>query len=174
MTKTHGRMFEGLQIVDAKKELRVFVNKTDTANAIKKDPANCAFSNACRRLYGTRAVVFFRTLAYVELPNGRGGTRIERFYLTDKTRELIAKFDKTGKFSPDGYALLPPSKQKTLDALLKSSKEYRESGMKGLAEERRRGRPIKNASSDIRSGKGVVQFISHEKTSLRKAFAGIS
>lgn len=172
MTKTRRRMFDGIPIVDAKTELRVFVSKADKTSAIRKDPAHCAFSNACRRLYGSHSVVFFRTLAYVELPDGKGGKRIERFMLRENTQRSIIAFDRRGKIDKDGYSLLPPSPGRTLDGLLNRDKVYRDSGMRRVAEERRKRCPvtIPKGPTDIRSGKGIVQFIRQEKHSIRKLF----
>ncbi len=171
--KKLGRMFDGIQVVDAKKELRVFVNAKDISTAIRKDPAHCAFSNACRRLYGTHSVVFFRTVAYVELPDGKGSTRIERFSLRKITRKLIIKFDRTGKASPDGYSLLPPSKGFTMDHRRKVGQEYATSGARREMDARRRdpSHKKKKEPTGLRSGKGIVQFITHGKQSLRKLLA---
>jgi hypothetical protein len=169
--KTHKRSSAGIPIVDAKNALRVFINADDIKTAVRKDPAHCAFSNACRRLFGSHSVVFFRTLAYVELPSGKRGRRIERFTLTDETRRLIVAFDRRGKISEDGYALLPPSKSMTLEGRMEKDRTYRESGGKRAAEEKRAGRPVKKEPAGIRSGKGIVQFITREKNSIRQLLA---
>lgn len=172
MTKIHKRSLDGIPIVDAKKELRVFVNEQDKKTGIKKDPAHCAFSNACRRLFGSHSVVFFRTLTYVELPDGKGGIRIERFTLTENMQRAIAKFDRTGRIAKDGYLLSPPRKGMTLDGRLTKDRRYRDSGMRKAAEERREGLPRKKEPTYVRSGKGLVQFITTEKKSFRKMMNG--
>jgi hypothetical protein len=168
--KPHRRFFNGIPIVDAKKELRVFINATDIKEAVRKDPAHCAFSNACRRLFGSHSVVFFRTLAYVELPHN-GKIRIERFLLPETEKRKIAAFDRRGIVSKDGYFLRPPTKSTSLDGNLSADKAYRDSGGKRAAEEARAGRPVKKEPTGIRSGKGVVQFIRREKHSIRKLLA---
>jgi hypothetical protein len=164
------RMFEGIPVVDAKKELRIFLNYEDIKTAIRKDPAHCAFSNACRRLYGSHSVVFFRSVVYVELPY-KGLIRLERFALPKPMRRLIIKFDRTGKASPDGYTLIPPSKGFTLDHRQKIGQEYSASGRRQEAIELREHRKKKKEPADLRSGKGIVQFIKHEKNSMRQLLA---
>jgi hypothetical protein len=172
MTRSKGhRMFEGIPVVEAKKELRVFINSDDIKTAIRKDPAHCAFSNACRRLFGSHSVVFFRTVAYVELPDGKGSTRIERFALTKETKRLIIKFDRTGKASTDGYVLIPPSIGFTMDYRRKIGQEYSASGRRREVIAARTHHVKKKEPTDLRSGKGIVQFIKSEKKSLRLLLA---
>jgi hypothetical protein len=157
-------MFQGRPVEEAKRALRVFPNANDADTAIQKDPAHCAFANACRRMFGSHEVVFFRTIAYVELPDGkgRGATHIERFYLPKAVRRQIIEFDRTGRFVADGYALAPPTFGYTLEHRAALNDAYRASGRAAKAAADRRPEP-----ADVRSGKGVVQFIKCEKKSLK-------
>lgn len=163
--KTHKRFLDGKPIVDAKKELRVFLSAKDIANAVRRDPAHCAFSNACRRLYGSHTVAFFRTIAYVDLVDKNGSVRTERFVLPAETSRRIIAFDRRGKVHSGGYLLIPPKGTMTLDGRMVKDREYRASGMRRAAEEKRKARPRKKEPTFVRSGRGQIQFLHREKAS---------
>ena len=59
------RFFGNLPVVDAKENLRIFVNDDDVHGAKRRDPKNCVLARACCRLYGSNAVAFFRMTAYL-------------------------------------------------------------------------------------------------------------
>ena len=160
------RVFGGLPVVDAKRELRLFSDVSDISVATRKDPTNCVFAKTCQRLYGSHNVAFFRTVAYVDLPDSKGGRRIERFNLTKMTRKLIEKFDRTGRADPAGYHLIAPSPGFTMDHRLAKSREYLTTKMQTAvtAKKKTKHRII----AEVRNGKGLVQFIGGPKDWVRQ------
>jgi hypothetical protein len=157
------RLFNGLPVIDSKRELRVFASPKDIKDAKRNDPTNCVFANACRRLYGSHSVAFFHNYAYVELPDERGNQRIERFRLPKQTQTSIVVFDKTGIADKGGYVLAAPSPGVTLDRKLQIGREYiRPARSKSSGAHKKRGENI-----DFRSGTGLVQFIRASKNWVR-------
>lgn len=157
------RVFGGLPVVDAKRELRVFVAKYDIKPAKRKDPTNCVFAKACRRLYGSRIVAFFRTVVYMELPDNKGNLRIERFRPSRPTERSIARFDRTGKADPAGYHLLPPSPGKTMDHQLEIARKYQAATKHGTPASKKGTGPKKKIIAEVRNGKGLVKFLDGTK-----------
>jgi hypothetical protein len=111
------RVWGDLDVVDAKSDLRVFILPEDVAKATPKDPAACVFAQACRRTFGAKKVLFFRTVAYVELPDDHGKRRVERFIMNSSMRDLIDRWDRGKDIIPDGgFLLRAPSRANTFDA----------------------------------------------------------
>ena len=153
-------------IVDAKENLRVFILPEDLENATRKDPACCIFAQACKRSFHATKVLFFRTVAYVELPFQDGETRIERFILPKPMRDLIADFDKGRTDIPSaGFLLKSPTVAQSLDAERTRSKEQRERDQllgkrrmkKGNGGNRSNPDP-KEFAFQVRNGTGAVHF----------------
>jgi hypothetical protein len=161
------RIFGGLPVVDAKRELRVFLSSSDKDDAERKQPTRCAFAKACYRLYGSKRVAFFRTVVYVELPDDKGSHRIERFNPSKPTRNSIEKFDRTGKIDPGGYHLLPPSPGFTMDHRLMIDREYRARTLTSAL--KRKPARKRRIIVEVRNGKGLVKFIGGEKNWIRSA-----
>lgn len=148
------RFFHGMPVVDAKRELRVFILPEDIANAERSNPTECVFAKACKRLFGSHRVAFFHGVAYAELPLPTGSSRIERFMLPKATRDSILVWDRAGVADPGGYLLLPPSIGETLDHKLqwRRRQNYK--------------RPVQKkppAPVDFRSGTGLVKFLGDTK-----------
>lgn len=140
----------------------------DVEGASQNDWGKCVFARACRRLYGSQRVAFFRSVAYVELLDETGKPTIERFQMPRVMRQQIERFDKTKKAPPGGFLLLPPRPSYTLDAKhIKSAKERkakkaaRAAAIVGHGDSvkitPRKPLPIK---LDWRSGTGMVHFCS--------------
>src|SRR5262245_4299980 len=88
------RLWCNIEVVDADVNTSVFVRPEDVTNAIEKDPGACVFANACKRTFDSEKVLFFRSIAYVEMPNEDGRRLVRRFLLTAGTRALIEAFDR--------------------------------------------------------------------------------
>ena len=162
------RTWDDKIVVDATKELRVFILPEDVAKATIKDPACCVFAQACKRSFQAVKVLFYRTTAYIELPYRDGTTRVERFTMPKLMRQLIVDFDTGKKDIPSaGFLLTPPPPGRTLDALASKSRRAK----KNRTERDRRKRkilgektvPLANqpiqAPFQVRNGTGAVHFI---------------
>ena len=66
------QFFGDLPVVEAKANLQVQPIAEDIENAVPGDPQNCAFAKACKRMYGSKGVLFFSTVAYIDLLDGKG------------------------------------------------------------------------------------------------------
>src|SRR5262249_38561966 len=102
------RYFLDMEVVDADHDLRVFVNKHDLECAERGNPTECVFAKACKRLYGSRAILFFRSVAYVDLPDEEGIRRVYRFLIGRAAKNAIEKYDRTGEAHPGGFLLSAP------------------------------------------------------------------
>lgn len=165
------RFFDGLEVIEAKRELRIQPNAVDSKDAVRDDPTACVFSRACQRVYGSQAVLFFKTIAYVDLLGTRGKSkgkrRIERFTIGHAGRKFIRDFDAGKVTSPAGFVLLPPSQCATLVGVAQSKarlkKKSREAilvGQKRYGSKAKR-KPRKASVSRIkglRNGMGMVHF----------------
>ena len=96
------RLWGDVEVVDAQEDLRVFIQPQDFSNAVRKDPGCCAFAQACKRQFAATKVLFFRSVAYVDIPYKNGRRRVERFTLPREMRELIENFDE--KQTVDNFA----------------------------------------------------------------------
>lgn len=119
-----GRYFRGLPVVDATDSLRVVVIKQDIRGAKRLDPNNCVFAQACRRLFDSHAVLILRSTAYVELPDDQGNRVVNRFIISNETRDKIAVFDKTGEAPEGGFVFNAPVRSQRMDSKAKYHKEY--------------------------------------------------
>lgn len=120
------REFGGLPVVDAKRDLLLFVSQSDIDFAKSKDPGHCIFANSCKRQFNSNKVMFLQGVAYVSLPDEKGDHHIERFILSSATKRLLKKFDKGEKVEPGGaFHLLAPTKGQTLNAERNRSRKDR-------------------------------------------------
>ena len=170
MTKKNGRIgkgtqaevsrfFNGLPVVDAKEPLRVFINQNDIRKAKPKDPTCCVYANACKRLYNSRAILFLRRTAFVDLPNAKGERVVNRFLLNKEVMERIERFDKTGEAHPGGFNLRAPHPKGTLEYVRKTSLERKARIRAGTHKVKPHG-PNKRVddAGDVRTGKGHIHF----------------
>jgi hypothetical protein len=185
------RLWGKTEVVDALEPLRVIVEPCDVASAARTDPAHCVFANACRRLFRSSKVLFWRTVAYVELPDENGKKRVERFVMGETMRQVIASFDRGEGVLPEaGFILRPPTSRETLER--KREKGARsEARMKARGEKRARGRhgrvqgktsgsgevfrddPIA-VETEVRSGSGRVRFAKTITDAARLELEGAS
>lgn len=155
------RWFEGLEVVEAEKELRIQPNAEDVKTAIRGDPRNCVFSRACQRMWGSRLVAFFGTVAYVDLLDGAGKRRVERFMISANGSKELRAWDEGKRFTPKGFLLLPPPPSNTLAGKAK----HREALLKGESTGHKgstASRPVRPISllrlTAFRNGVGMVHF----------------
>lgn len=118
------KRFGNLPIVDSTEDLLVIPNSMDIAKAVPGDPANCAMSQSCKRLYGSIAVVFFRDRAYIDLPNEKGEREIRRFMNSPALKQAILQFDKTGVFPLSGFRLKRVPKAQSFKHKARLMREY--------------------------------------------------
>jgi hypothetical protein len=111
-----------IETYDATFPLRVQPTEADMVGADPKDPFNCFFVRAIKRMYGSYAVVFWKTIAYVDLINGQGVRCIYRFSVPKDATVRLGRFDR-GEDFPKGAAitLLPPTKAETLQQKRRSA-----------------------------------------------------
>jgi hypothetical protein len=166
------RTWGDVPVVDAAKELRVFIAPEDLEGASPKDPAYCVFARACRRTFHATKVLFFRSVAYVELPDQQGRRRVERFIMGDSMRGLIESFDRGEGVIPEGgFVLKVPRPSRTLEVASRAR-----AGRKAAARRRLEGRreatevgkdghregPVL-VDLSVRSGTGAVRFAGRTK-----------
>src|SRR5262245_38210917 len=109
------RLWEGMSVVDAEKELRVIILPEDLADAKRGDPASCVFARAVRRSFSATNVLFFRNVAYLDLPAEDGTRRVERFMMSDGMRALVESFDRGEGVIPEaGFCLRAPTSSQRL------------------------------------------------------------
>lgn len=88
-------IFGDLPIVEAKTDFVVYVNASDITEGVQGDANQCMFSLACKRAFGSQGVLFYPTVAYVDMldPNDNSRRIVMRFVLPQKTRERLERFD---------------------------------------------------------------------------------
>lgn len=166
------RMWDGRPVVDAKRDLRLFIRPSDFAHAVPGDPQRCVLSRTCKRVFGGK-VLFARSRAYVELPDDKGRIRVERFVLGTVAKNLIREFDQGGKIVPEGgFTLTAPNSTKTLEEMRKRSARLKGERKKGLSFPKPAFQrdPIREAKmSTVRNLKGLVHFSRPTKIGKKKA-----
>jgi hypothetical protein len=165
------RHWGDIEVVDAAKDLRVFIQPQDVSSARAKDPGCCVFAQACKRQFAASKVLFWRSVAYVELPGPDGKRRVERFSLSPQMRDLIENFDK-GIPVPTvaGFELKKPKPSATFAGKLENNRRWRavrrNALLKGIRSPHKRGvqgqgkysKPAIVVDLEVRDGKGRVQF----------------
>lgn len=167
-----------IEVVDAANNLRVFIQPEDVKSATAKDPGCCVFAQACKRQFAATKVLFWRSVAYVELPGPDGKRRVERFQLSSKMRALIENFDRGQPVETcAGFELRRPNAAQTLDGQAARNRAWeakrKEALLKGTANGHRRitagvkkgsqgegkySKPAIVIDLEIRNGTGRVQF----------------
>lgn len=166
------RYFDGLPVIDATENLRIFVDAADISKAERLNPNNCIFARACKRLYGSRAIVFLRTKAYVDLPDANGVRQINRFVIPRHTQAKIIKFDQTGQGAEGGFLLNAPPPSQTMEKMKEYSRNWKERVAAG--HEPRRRAQVKGVNvrvgtlEGVRDGRGMVHFIPEIPENLGK------
>lgn len=154
-----GRYFRGLPVIDATEPLRVVVIKQDIKGAKRLDPNNCVFAQACRRLFDSHAVLILRSTAYVELPDSRGRRVVNRFVISNETRDKIIAFDKTGEAPEGGFIFNAPSGSQGMEAKAKYHKRYANelrNGQRDLPVPRGASKRMSKTMLGVRDGRGKL------------------
>jgi hypothetical protein len=162
------RHWGDVEVVDAPKDLRVFVQPEDVKSATRKDPGCCVFAQACKRQFAATKVVFWKAVAFVELPGPDGTRRVERFLLPPDMRYLIENFDR-GNSVVDfaGFELKAPSASQTLAGQSEYKKRRKKTALvKGTRTSQKRGiqgegtysKPAIVVDLEVRNGSGRVHF----------------
>lgn len=170
-SNTVERVWDGVPVQDATKDLRIMIKPCDVSNAVQKDPGHCVFARACKRSFGTKKVLFLRTIAYVELPDEKGEMKVERFMMSPSVQQLVSDFDKGNKVIPHGgFLLLAPTPANRLDsqrAYEETRKESRKTKREALLRGERPQTPERGKESphnpraidfEVRNGTGLVKF----------------
>jgi hypothetical protein len=163
------RVFGDMEVVEATEALHIQPRPRDIKTAKRDDPANCAFSRACQRMYDSSVVLFFRTVAYVDLLDEHSVRKIYRFRIDRPAQEFIKAFDAGEDVGPGGFRLSPPPPGMTLNGAAEQRKKRterrREAALKGEAYEpdpryRHAGmnRPTAARFRNFRTGAGMVHF----------------
>lgn len=121
-----------LEIVDAKKALRLQPLPQDTEGAEPCSPDNCVLVHTAARMFGSKAAVFWKTAAYIDLVGKDGIRRVERFKNPFRTIKAISAWDQGRIFVEGGLELLPPALRATLKNRRKSSREHYHSGTRKI------------------------------------------
>jgi hypothetical protein len=160
-----------VEVVDAKKDLRVFIQPEDVRSATAKDPGCCVFAQACKRQFAATKVLFWRSVAYVELPGPDGKRRVERFSLSPDMRELIENFDRGNRVAEvAGFELKKPRPSESFEGKAERMKRYsterKEALLSGASVRPKKGKQGEGAYSkpavvvdlEVRNGSGRVHF----------------
>jgi hypothetical protein len=111
------RVFQGMEIVEAKADLIINAKHEDWVGSIPNDLENCVFARSCKRLYDSARMVFLATVAYVDHPDEKGVNKVHRYILSTRMREAIELLDvsKGTKFIAGMFTLLAPTFSNKLD-----------------------------------------------------------
>ncbi len=160
------RIWGDLPVADATFNMPIFVLEEDVRGASKKDPQHCVFARACRRAFHSEHVLFWRTVAYLDLPGTDGKRTVFRFNLSDEARKTIADFDMNKPVLPEqGVMLCAPLPSVTLGKKDEYRRRYAEKTRRAIIngeykpEKSPQKAPRKLLElADVRLGTGRVQF----------------
>jgi hypothetical protein len=146
--ETIRRTWGDVEVVDAEKDLRVFIQPEDVATASRKDPGCCVFAQACKRQFSASKVLFWKSVAYVELPGPSGKRRVERFSMSPQMRDLVENFDRGNVVeNVAGFELKAPRPSYTLAGKASKQKRFIEKRRKALI----------NGAASVTQGKGAYE-----------------
>ena len=165
------RHWGNIEVIDSVRDLRVFIQPQDIASATEKDPGCCVFAQACKRQFAATKVLFWRSVAYVELPGQDGIRRVERFQISPQMRGLIEAFDRGLPVVPEaGFELKRVRDSERFEYREQKKKASKARALlKGTSSGKRKGDQGKGAFSkpalvidlEVRNGSGRVQFKKH-------------
>lgn len=133
-------IFGDLEIIEAKTDFIVYVTAEEQETSVRGDPNNCMFATACKRAFGSKGVLFYPTVAYVDMldPNDSSRRIVMRFRLPTTTRKKLEDFDAVPPGGLKGreatFILKAVPKTHTLAAQAKHSKRRRRLLQMGKAE----------------------------------------
>lgn len=163
--------FDGLPIVDADADFSLIVRTRDlkAAKGNEKDAANCILAKACANQVGATTVAFFRSVAYLDLPDDNGNRRVVRYLLDESAAAIVSAFDKGETVKGEVMVTLKaPSESMTLDAIRERSRSRNERKRKSVVNgeiiepvvsQRRLHKSPSVKDMDVRSGTGLVQSV---------------
>jgi hypothetical protein len=103
MVKRSRTQVDGLYVVDAKRPVQFEVFDRDVKVAAK-DRHSCPISWALTRRLGAKMASVTRGVVLVQM----NGSRVYRRYRPcGETREALIEFDRTGKFTPGKFEIVP-------------------------------------------------------------------
>ena len=162
-------------VLDAPSDMLVYVNLDDQEHGVPGDPNKCMFSRACKRAFGSHGVLFYPTVAYVDMlhPDDNSQRVVFRFYLPTATRRRLERFEWDRNVAIEATFLLKAvPKSRRLSRRRKRERERaaalregrrivdpkRREAQKRAAETRRAGELL-----GIRSGSGKVHTAKGER-----------
>ena len=156
------RFFNGLEVIEAKEDLSVFVTQEDIDTSIRGDEHNCVIAKCLQRLGCKIGVAIWRTIGYVDLPYGKNGEqKIVRFKFGKKLKKQIAKYDQTGEFKPGIYKLNSIKKTETLKKKIEYGRKHLEALRNGNAKTmvKKDDKRKLLSLSNVRFGNGKINLI---------------
>lgn len=132
------QFFGDYPIIEATADTFIYVSADDAAMAIPGDARRCSFANACKRSYGSRGVLFYKTVAYIDMKYPVTGEHVVfRFAIKEETRKAIEALDLDGDRREGTFRLYAISKSN----MLKEIKRRRDRQSREREERKRRGEP---------------------------------
>jgi hypothetical protein len=163
-------IFGDLEIIEAKTDFVVYVTAEEHQFGKRGDPNNCMFSQACKRAFGSKGVLFYPTVAYVDMVDPRDSSRriVMRFQLPAATRQQLEDFDAgIGGALEASFILKAIRPSETLAAKAKRSRAGRQklsaterSAAKSEAAKKGHETRRSKALLGVRSGSGQVHTTS--------------
>lgn len=129
---------DNIEIVEAAIPLRVQPTKLDVEGASPKDPNNCVFNRTIKRMYGSQVAIFWKKVAYIDLPGTDGVRRVNRFLVSRNATQQLSDFDR-GKPFKEGMAIMLDAtpKHQTLK-IKRKQKKVRQATEKKYEDRRKR------------------------------------
>jgi hypothetical protein len=127
-------IFGDLEIVEAKADFVVYVTADEQQQGISGDPNNCMFALGCKRAFGSKGVLFYPTIAYVDMldPSDPSRRIVMRFMLPAETRRRLEAFDRgEGGFKEATFILKAVPKYKTLAQQAKQKLKQKRALLRG-------------------------------------------
>ena len=157
------RLWGECEVIDATANLRVMILPQDVKRARRKDPENCVFAEACKRTFQAKKLLFYRSCAYVELPDEFGKKRVERFVMDTSMRSLVAAFDRGETIIPEaGFLLKAPPSSRRLDRHIDYNDRSRARRLENgelMYPKRPEVRKIVALDLQVRNGTGEPHFV---------------
>lgn len=99
---------DGLPVLNAKKPIKLHVNKNDVRISDPKKPDHCAVAVACKRELAAKEVRVHLSRVYVRTNNSNW----TRYIVPKSMRTEIIAFDRGGTFVPGDFSLSAPQPSK--------------------------------------------------------------
>jgi hypothetical protein len=159
-------IFGGLEIIEATTDIVVYVTAEEQQYSKRGDPNNCMFSNACKRAFGSQGVLFYPSVAYVDMIDPRDPTRriVMRFLLPPDTRRKLESFDLDASVPQEAtFFLKAVPRGQTLAAKAKAQRKRAAAARPAMTAERaeaaKKGHATRRARAlmGVRSGQGQIR-----------------